>query len=82
MILSDYSPTVTQELYVPFPGIDHGFNGDSHALQEFHTGIWQTVMKDLRIFVKATPNSMAAILSDHGKSVFLDVGLDGSPDIA
>lgn len=76
VILGDNRPAIGKFAYRRFARIDHRFNGKCHAGLQLQSCTGFAVVKNLRIFVKASAYSMAAKFADNGVTMLLGVRLN------
>ena len=81
-VFGDHGPTVVEDAQVAFALINHGFDGEDHAGLQHGAGASFAVVDDLRVFVEAAADAVAAKFLHHGiAGVFGDL-LAGVADVA
>jgi hypothetical protein len=69
-----YRPPVTQGFDLPGPHIDHGLNGEGHALFQLDIAVFPIyppwdVIRNLRLLMEMAPDPMTDKILDHAISV-------------
>jgi len=67
---------------MPFTCIQHRFDSERHAFEQFDTGSGFTVMENLGVFMKHPAYTMAAIFTYYRAAFCLGKGLDGLAYVA
>ena len=81
-VFGDYGPAVVEDAQVAFALVNHGFDGEDHAGLQHGAGASFAVVDDLRVFVEAAADTVAAKFLHHGiTGVFGDL-LAGIADVA
>lgn len=82
MIFRNDRPTVRKLADIAFACIDHRLDRKSHPGSELHAGARFAVMQYLRIFMKISPDAMAAKFAHNTETVALRVALNDMADVA
>lgn len=82
MVGSDDGPAITQLANVPFPGIDHRFDGESHPASQYQTGTATTVVQHLGFLVKGATDAMATKFAYDAVTRLFGKMLDGVTDVS
>jgi len=82
MVLGHDRPSIGQLSDLRPARIDHRLDGEGHAGFKFQAGACLAIVQDLRLFVKAPADAVAAELSDNGVAGRFGEFLYGSANIA
>src|SRR4051812_28721584 len=64
------------------PLVEHRFDGEDHTLLQLQPGARVAVVKDLRILMHLTTDTVPAVLLDHAVTLFARVTGDRMADVA
>src|SRR3989338_7132883 len=82
VVLGDHRPAVVEMLDGCLAGVNHRFDGESHAGFEPYSRLRAAVMQHLRFFVKLPTDAVSAKLAHYAVAQWFDETLDGMADIA
>ena len=81
-VLGHRGPAVGKHLHLVAAGVDHGLDGEEHALAQGQPGAGLAVMQDARRVVEHPADAVAAEIAHHRKPVVFGVALDGVAEVA
>src|SRR5258706_16238043 len=82
MVGGDDGPAVAELADVALARVDHRLDREGHAGLELRALVGAPIVQDLRLFVKALADPVAAEFAHDAVPIALGMALDGEADIA